>query len=135
MYATAWWSTTKASSTQVSATMWWVAGLMHPSTVATTAEAIVTYSKRRKIRAIQWKILQNKISPQKWIEKKRIAHHDSVDRHRANRYAFVSLVVLDPVKIYHVVDIHDSLDGVYIITNKKWMREKMLQILDTFAIA
>lgn len=53
------------------------------------------------------------------IEKE--AYHGSVDHHRANRYAFASLVALDPVKIYHVVDIHGNLDGVWKNTNEKYI--------------
>lgn len=48
-----------------------------------------------------------------WNNLKSNAYHDSADRRRANRCASVSLADrLDPVKIYHVVDIRDNLDGV-----------------------
>lgn len=110
MDATGWWSTTEATTSKMTTAMWWITGLMHPSTIAATTEAIVTYS-RTKI--MQFNLKKFKVKFRHMKNSKNKPHHDSVDRRRANRYAFASLVALDPVKIYHVVDIHGNLDGVY----------------------
>lgn len=64
--------------------------------------------KNSKRNSLTWKIVKE-------------AYHGSVDHHRANHSAFASLVALDPVKIYHVVDIHGNLDGVWKNTNEKYI--------------
>lgn len=116
MDATGWWTTTEATSSNMPTAMWWIAGLMHPTTIATTTKAFVTYSKNKNIQLKK----NSKRNSLTWkIEKE--AYHGSVDHHRANRYAFASLVALDPVKIYHVVDIHGNLDGVWKNTNEKYI--------------